>query len=96
MAGSRFGRSASKLARSGLKPSRHFAPFSDSGRHWPGFAAFEGTLRVNGYSVEGFADMDGVTEIPLPALFQHVPAAVLKARFTGSARPATKRSKQFA
>ena len=75
---------------------RHFAPFSDGGRHWPGFAAFEGTLRVNGYSVEGFADMDGVTEIPLPALFQHVPAAVLKARFTGSARPATKRSKQFA
>jgi (1->4)-alpha-D-glucan 1-alpha-D-glucosylmutase len=75
---------------------RHFAPFSDGGRHWPDGGAFDATLHVNGYSVEGFGNKDGVTEIPLSSLFVHVPAAVLKARFVGSARPATKRSKQLA
>ena len=58
--------------------------------------AFDGTLRLNGYSVEGFGSKDGVTEIPLTALFLRVPVAVLKARFVGSARPVAKETKQLA
>jgi (1->4)-alpha-D-glucan 1-alpha-D-glucosylmutase len=75
---------------------RHFAPVLDGGRHWPRAEAFDGTLHVSGYSVEGFGSKDGISEIPLSALFLHVPAAVLKARFIGSSRPAAKRTRQFA
>jgi (1->4)-alpha-D-glucan 1-alpha-D-glucosylmutase len=74
--------------------ARSFAPLSDDGRSWPSAQAFEGTLHIKGYSTEGHSKA-GAAEIPLSSLFQHLPAAVLKARYVGVARPAAKR-KQIA
>ncbi len=69
--------------------ARSFAPLSDDGRGWPSAEAFDGTLHIKGYSVEGHSKA-GAAEIPLSNLFQHLPAAVLKARYVGVVRPARK------
>jgi (1->4)-alpha-D-glucan 1-alpha-D-glucosylmutase len=69
--------------------ARSFAPLSESGRVWPRAEGFDGTLHISGYSVEGLKS--GSTEVPLSALFQHLPAAVLKARYVGAAKPVRKR-----
>ena len=74
--------------------ARAFAPLSEGGRSWPRAEAFEGTLDISGYSVDG-GSRSGAAELPLSTLFQHLPAAVLKARYVGAAKPARKR-KQFA
>jgi (1->4)-alpha-D-glucan 1-alpha-D-glucosylmutase len=74
--------------------ARSFAPLSEGGRVWPRAQAFEGTLDISGYSVDG-GSQSGAAELPLSTLFQHLPAAVLKARYVGAAKPARKR-KQFA
>jgi (1->4)-alpha-D-glucan 1-alpha-D-glucosylmutase len=74
--------------------ARSFAPLSEGGRVWPRAEAFEGTLDISGYSVDG-GSRSGAAELPLSTLFQHLPAAVLKARYAGAAKPARKR-KQFA
>jgi (1->4)-alpha-D-glucan 1-alpha-D-glucosylmutase len=66
--------------------AKSFAAVTQGGRDWPRAEVFEGALSLNGYSVEG---VDG-TELPLAALFRHLPAAVLKARFEG-VLPARKR-----
>jgi (1->4)-alpha-D-glucan 1-alpha-D-glucosylmutase len=63
------------------------APSSQGGRAWPRAEAFDGALDLNGYSVEGIAG----TELRLATLFQHLPVAVLKARFEGALKPAQKR-----
>jgi len=73
--------------------ARSFAPVSDGGRVWPRAESFHGMLHIDGYSVEG--GRGGVAALPLSTLFQHLPAAVLKARYVGAARPARKRQ-QFA
>jgi (1->4)-alpha-D-glucan 1-alpha-D-glucosylmutase len=73
--------------------ARSFAPVSDGGRVWPRAESFDGMLHIDGYSVEG--GRGGVAALPLSTLFQHLPAAVLKARYVGAARPARKRQ-QFA
>jgi len=70
--------------------AKSFAPFSQSGRAWPRAEAFDASLDVSGYSVEGFAEADA-TELRLSELFRHFPAAVLKARFVGAVKPARKR-----
>jgi (1->4)-alpha-D-glucan 1-alpha-D-glucosylmutase len=72
--------------------ARSFAAFSEGGRAWPRPEAFEAALNVSGYSVEGFADADA-SEVRLSALFQHVPAAVLKARFNGAVKQVRKRAR---
>ena len=72
--------------------ARSFAAFSEGGRAWPRSEAFDAALNVSGYSVEGFADADA-SEVRLSALFQHVPAAVLKARFNGAVKQARKRAR---
>jgi len=70
--------------------AKSFAPFSQSGRVWPRAEAFDASLDVSGYSVEGFAEADA-TKLRLSELFRHFPAAVLKARFVGAVKPARKR-----
>jgi len=75
--------------------ARWFAPMSEGGRVWPRAESFEGTLHIDGYSVEGIKAKARAAEIPLSTVFQLLPAAVLKARFVGAPRPARK-SKQFA
>jgi len=42
--------------------------------------------------VEGFADADA-TQLRLSDLMAHLPVSVLKARLTGAAKPARKRSR---
>jgi (1->4)-alpha-D-glucan 1-alpha-D-glucosylmutase len=70
--------------------AKALAPFTESGRAWPRAEDFDATLDTKGYSVEGFAEADA-TELRLSDLFKHLPAAVLKARFVGAAKPARKR-----
>jgi (1->4)-alpha-D-glucan 1-alpha-D-glucosylmutase len=54
------------------------ALMSQGGRSWPGAEAYDGALRIDGYSVQGFKA--GATELRLSTLFQHLPVAVLKAK----------------
>jgi (1->4)-alpha-D-glucan 1-alpha-D-glucosylmutase len=72
--------------------TKSFAAFSQGGRAWPRAEAFEGAVNLKGYSVEGIGKA-GATELPLSALFQHLPATVLKAKFQGALKPVRKRSK---
>jgi (1->4)-alpha-D-glucan 1-alpha-D-glucosylmutase len=76
--------------------ARWFAPFSEGGRIWPRAEAFDGAIHADGFSVDGSSGRIGAAAIPLSSLFRPVPAAVLKARFIGTARPVTKGRKQFA
>ena len=66
---------------------RWFAEFTDHGRNWPASEMYDAALNVSGYAVEGFADADA-TQLRLSDLLAHLPVAVLKARFTGAAKPA--------
>jgi len=70
--------------------AKSFARFSQGGRAWPRADAFDATLDVSGYSIEGFAEADA-TELRLSDLFRHLPVAALKARFIGALKPARKR-----
>jgi (1->4)-alpha-D-glucan 1-alpha-D-glucosylmutase len=72
--------------------AKSFAAFSQGGRVWPPREAFDGTISLSGYSVEGFADPDA-TELRLSDLFSHLPMAALKARFTGAIKPMRKRNR---
>jgi (1->4)-alpha-D-glucan 1-alpha-D-glucosylmutase len=72
---------------------KSFAAFSQGGRAWPRAEAFDGAVNINGYSVEGIGGKPGATEVQLPALFQQLPAAVLKANFQGTLKPVRKRSR---
>jgi (1->4)-alpha-D-glucan 1-alpha-D-glucosylmutase len=74
--------------------AKSFAAFSQGGRIWPRAEAFDGALGLNGYAVEGLGDGEAnAAEVRLSALFRHLPAAVLKARFEGALKPARKRSR---
>jgi len=68
--------------------ARWFSPFTQSGRAWPSADAFNATIDMSGYAIEG--DADAGTEIRASALFTHVPAAVLKAKTLAAPRPARK------
>jgi (1->4)-alpha-D-glucan 1-alpha-D-glucosylmutase len=70
--------------------AKALAPFTESGRAWPRAEDFDATLDTRGYSVEGFAKADA-TALRLSDLFRHLPAAVLKARLVGAAKPARAR-----
>jgi len=67
--------------------AKSLAPFSSNGRAWPNGGSFDAELNIGGYSVEGFADADA-TKLRVSALFQRLPVAVRKARFTGVVRTA--------
>jgi (1->4)-alpha-D-glucan 1-alpha-D-glucosylmutase len=70
--------------------AKSFAAFTRSGRAWPRAESFEGTLRLDGYGVDGIGGEAGPRQLPLSALFRHLPVAVLKARVEGAANPARK------
>jgi (1->4)-alpha-D-glucan 1-alpha-D-glucosylmutase len=73
--------------------AKSFAAFSQGGRTWPRPEAFDATLNVKGYSVQGIPHTTGEAELRLSALFQHLPVAVLKARYEGALKPARRRSR---
>jgi (1->4)-alpha-D-glucan 1-alpha-D-glucosylmutase len=66
--------------------AKTLAPLSQAGRVWPRADDFQGTLNLDGFSVEGRA-----AEVPLSALFGHLPAAVLKAKTEAATKPNRKR-----
>ncbi len=67
--------------------AKSFAAFTDHGRSWPNPARYNATLNVQGYVVEGIADRD-TNRLQMSDLLEHLPVAVLKARFNGEAKPA--------
>jgi len=67
--------------------AKSFAAFSESGRTWPRAELFDGALHLNGYSLAGTSGKGATTEVRLSALFEHLPAAVLKSRFEGTVKP---------
>jgi (1->4)-alpha-D-glucan 1-alpha-D-glucosylmutase len=73
--------------------TRCHAPLSEQGRVWPRGANFEGELHIDGYSLE---DARGSSRVPLADLFAQLPTAALKASQVGTAKPAAKRTRQFA
>ena len=70
--------------------AKSFAAFSQGGRAWPRAEVFDATLNVKSYSVQGNA---GARELRVVTLFQHLPVAVLKARYQGALKPARKRGR---
>ena len=67
--------------------TKSLAAFSQGGRVWPKAEAFDGTLNLDGYSVDG---MTGA-ELPLSRLFRQLPVATLRAGFEGALKPSRKR-----
>jgi (1->4)-alpha-D-glucan 1-alpha-D-glucosylmutase len=67
---------------------RHFAAFSDGGRSWPRAEAFDATLDLSGYTIDGIETND---RLPLSSFLTQIPAAVLKAKVATPARPVRKR-----
>jgi (1->4)-alpha-D-glucan 1-alpha-D-glucosylmutase len=63
------------------------AALSQGGRAWPRAEAFDGSLNLDGYSVEGISDK----QIRLSVLFRDLPAAVLKATCKSALKPARRR-----
>ena len=68
---------------------RWFAPFTQGGRIWPKVEAFDATVNLQGFAVEG--DAAG-TEIRVSSLFHALPAALLKASVVGGAQPARRKA----
>jgi (1->4)-alpha-D-glucan 1-alpha-D-glucosylmutase len=71
--------------------AKSFASMTQGGRIWPRGENYDGAIRLSGYSVQGIGHETGANELSLSALFHHLPAAVLKARFEGTLKPARKR-----
>ncbi|MBR1123092.1 malto-oligosyltrehalose synthase [Bradyrhizobium lablabi] len=69
--------------------ARSFAPFTDGGRIWPTAAAFDGAIDIAGYSTE-----KGGRMLALSGLFEHLPAAVVKAKVQRTARPRRKQKEE--
>jgi (1->4)-alpha-D-glucan 1-alpha-D-glucosylmutase len=68
--------------------AKSLAAFTEGGRTWPRADAFDGAIDIKGYAPEA-----GASELKLSTLFQHLPVAVLKARFTGALKPRRKRNR---
>ena len=72
--------------------TRSPAAFTDNGHAWPRHESYDAALNISGYAVEGFADADA-SQLRLSDLLEHLPVAVLKARYHGAAKPAPKRKR---
>ena len=73
--------------------AKSFFASSQGGRVWPRGESYDGVLSLRGYSVEGISGEAGAGELHLSALFRHLPAAVLKARFEGALKSVRKRGR---
>jgi (1->4)-alpha-D-glucan 1-alpha-D-glucosylmutase len=67
--------------------TKSLAAFSQAGRVWPEAEALDGTVSLDGYSVEGIESR----QPRLSSLFRRLPVAALRARFEGALKPARKR-----
>ena len=66
--------------------ARHFASFTQGGRVWPKAETFEGAIDLTDSGIETTA------ELALPALFAHMPVAVVRATSAAPAKSAGKRA----
>jgi (1->4)-alpha-D-glucan 1-alpha-D-glucosylmutase len=69
---------------------RWFASSTQGGRNWPKADAFDASIDVQGFAVEG--DADAGTALRAASLFQPLPVAVLKASVVSAARPAKRKA----
>jgi (1->4)-alpha-D-glucan 1-alpha-D-glucosylmutase len=69
--------------------ARCFAPLTDAGRHWPRPDAFDASLVLGDFVADNTCGHP--EQVPVSALFKHLPAAVLGARFEGAVNPVRKR-----
>jgi (1->4)-alpha-D-glucan 1-alpha-D-glucosylmutase len=72
--------------------TKSLAPLTEGGRAWPIANAYDGAIRVSGYSIEGH-DGEARDELPLAGIFKHLPAAVLKATVETANRNQVRRKK---
>ena len=70
--------------------AKALAPLSEGGRAWPRADAFDASLDLRGYVVEGLVAGSAGTELQLSTVFRHLPAAVLKAGFKGAVKRVAK------
>jgi (1->4)-alpha-D-glucan 1-alpha-D-glucosylmutase len=63
---------------------RGTAPFTQAGRAWPRMEQLEGSIKLQGLSLED--ENAGLREIPLASLFAVLPVAVLKARSAAASK----------
>lgn len=66
---------------------RHFAPFTQGGREWPGMESLDATIDITGYTVPGLAGND----LPLAQAFRDCPASLIEARAASAIRPSRQR-----
>ena len=72
--------------------ARCLAPLTDAGRHWPRAEAFDASLVLGDYVLGDDVGIgDRGDQVPVSALFKHLPAAVLSARFAGAVQRVRKR-----
>jgi len=64
--------------------ARCLAPFTEGGRVWPRMERLEGSIRLQGLSLEG--KDSAARELPLVSLFKALPVAVLEARSTSGSK----------
>ncbi len=74
----RHGREAAVIA-----VARCLAPFTQAGRVWPRMETLEGSISLQGLTIEG----SDSRELPLASLFAALPVAVLKARTATARKP---------
>jgi (1->4)-alpha-D-glucan 1-alpha-D-glucosylmutase len=72
--------------------AKSLSTFSQGGRVWPRLEALDGALNLDGYSMQGSIGEAGATAVRLSALFQHLPVAMLPAKFEGAVRSPRKRA----
>jgi (1->4)-alpha-D-glucan 1-alpha-D-glucosylmutase len=70
--------------------ARWFAPSTQGGRNWPKAEAFDASINVRGFAIEG--DADSGAALRASSLFQPLPVAVLKASVVSAARPARRKA----
>jgi (1->4)-alpha-D-glucan 1-alpha-D-glucosylmutase len=73
--------------------ARAFATMSEGGRIWPRPDAFDATLDLRGYVIEGVTEATPAGALPVATLFRHLPAGLLKAKIAAVAKPRRKRSR---
>jgi (1->4)-alpha-D-glucan 1-alpha-D-glucosylmutase len=83
----RLGRDAAIVA-----VGKSLAPFTEGGRAWPLADAYDGAIRVSGYTIK---DHDGQArdDLPLASIFKQLPAAILKAKVVTANRNQLRRKK---
>lgn len=66
---------------------RHFAPFAQGGREWPGMEGIDATVDIAGYTATGLAG----TEVSVAQAWRDLAVAVIEARTASAVKPMRQR-----